>query len=396
LEDVISDVASVSLSPRRLQSLASTVGAVIVDERLKTDFQRAADELASSLSPVLDQRIDIESQPTLLNALTSARDTVTRGLDALGKAEESRRQDDDATRQKVIRATIEATRAIVNIDRLLTAGSDEVVFTEGSKERPVLTLAPLEVGSLLKEKLWTRSVSILTSATVPRNLTHRIGLDAERTESIDVGSPFNYEEQALLYCPSTIADPRAPHRDTEVAREIHRLIELAGGRTMALFTTVRAMRHHAAAFASGSHYPVLVQDDMPRAALLERFASEHEACLFATAGFFQGVDVPGETLSQVIIDKIPFPRPDDPLLEARRKAVGNRAFSEIDLPRAATMLAQAAGRLIRTASDRGVVAVLDPRLANKPYGRELVAALPGFRRTTKFEEVSEFFGQIFR
>lgn len=135
---------------------------------------------------------------------------------------------------------------------------------------------------------------------------------------------------------------------------------------------------------------------MPRAALIERFAREEETCLFATAGFFQGVDVPGPTLSQVIVDKIPFPRPDDPLLEARRLAVGNRAFSEIDLPRAATMLAQAAGRLIRTSTDRGVVAVLDPRLATKPYGREFVAALPGFRRTTKIDDVKEFFDQIFR
>lgn len=396
LEDVISDVASVSLSPRRLQLLSTTVGSVIVDERLKADFQRAADELSASLGPILDKRVDLGSQPMLGDALAAARETSSRALDALGKAEEGRPQGDDTIRQKIIRATVETTRVIDNIDRFLAAGREDVLFTEGTKDRPSLTLAPLDVGSLLEETLWRRNTTILTSATVPKNLTQRIGLEPERTEMIDVGSPFDYAEQALLYCPSTIPDPRAPRRDEAVTEEINRLLHLAGGRTMALFTTVRAMRHHASVIAASSPFPILVQDDMPRAALIERFAREEETCLFATAGFFQGVDVPGPTLSQVIVDKIPFPRPDDPLLEARRLAVGNRAFSEIDLPRAATMLAQAAGRLIRTSTDRGVVAVLDPRLATKPYGREFVAALPGFRRTTKIDDVKEFFDQIFR
>ena len=395
LEDVISDVASISLSPRRLQLLAGTVGAVVADERLKTEFQRSADDLAAGLAAAPDRRIDLDTHPELRAALISARDTSSQALSALGKVEEGRRLDDDTVRQKLIRASVETTRAIDNIDRFLGVGRSDVMFTEGSHDRPTLTLAPLAVGSLLHESLWSRCTSILTSATIPKNLTERIGLDRERAEMIDVGSPFNYEEQALLYCPSTIADPRSSTRDEEVTREIARLIRLSGGRTMALFTTVRAMRHHAAAIAAMTRFPVLVQDEMPRAALIEQFTAQEETCLFATAGFFQGVDVPGPTLSLVIIDKIPFPRPDDPLLEARRLAIGNRAFSEIDLPRAATMLAQAAGRLIRTTNDRGVVAVLDPRLATKPYGRELVAALPGFRRTKNFEDVKDFFGQLF-
>lgn len=396
LEDVISDVASISLSPRRLHLLAATVGAVVVDERLKADFQSSAEDLAAGLAPIIDQRIELQSQQTLLDALIGARAATSRALDALGAVQGARQLDDDNAHQKLLRATIESTRTIDNIDRFMASGRSEVLYAEGTKDRPSLTLAPLNVDSLLHETLWSRHVSVLTSATVPRNLTQRIGLGPERAESIDVGSPFNYEEQALLYCAAKLADPRASTRDHEVTEEILRLITLSGGRTMALFTTIRAMRHHATAIADRSTFRILVQDDMPRAALVERFATEEETCLFATAGFFQGVDVPGPTLSQVIIDKIPFPRPDDPLLEARRLAVGSRAFSEIDLPRAATMLAQAAGRLVRSASDRGVVAVLDPRLATKPYGRELVAALPDFRRTTKIEDVEDFFDQMFR
>jgi ATP-dependent DNA helicase DinG len=208
-----------------------------------------------------------------------------------------------------------------------------------------------------------------------------------------VGSPFAYEEQGLLYCPVTIADPRSERRDGAVADELERLIAASGGRTLALFTTVRLMRHHATVIAKRLPFRVLVQDDMPRAALIEAFESDETSCLFATSGFFQGIDIPGRTLSLVVIDKIPFPRPDDPLLEARRETLGKGAFGEIDLPRAATMLAQAAGRLIRSNQDRGVVAILDPRLANKPYGSELVATLPPFRRTKRFEEVSDFLTQ---
>lgn len=394
LEDVISNVASVSLSPRRLQLLAATVGAVVADERLKAALHRAAEDLAKALYPHLDKRI--EPNPELSEALTGARSASATALDVLGRAQEGRQISDDGLRQKLIRATVETTRVIDHTDRFIHATKGEVVFVEGTKDRPVLTISPLDIGGLLRATLWNRSTAILTSATIPRNLVARLGLEEEDVSVIDVGSPFNYDEQGLLYCPSTIADPRSDSRDEEVAREIHRLIQLAGGRTMALFTTVRAMRQHAATISSLVPYRVLVQDDMPRAALIEQFTVDETACLFATAGFFQGVDIPGPTLSLVIIDKIPFPRPDDPLLAARRLAVGNRAFSEIDLPRAATMLAQASGRLIRSNRDRGVVAILDPRLAAKPYGRELVAALPAFRRTTSIGEVGEFFAQGFR
>ena len=232
--------------------------------------------------------------------------------------------------------------------------------------------------------------SILTSATVPLSLPQRIGLREEQFDFIDVGSPFDYERNSLLYCPRHLPEPNSPLRDAAVHDEIEKLITAAGGRTLALFTTYRAM--HAAANELKDRLPFHIwrQGDLPKMALLSEFEAVESACLFATAGFFQGVDVPGRTLSLVIIDKLPFPRPDDPLLMARREMVGPHAFSEIDLPRAATQLAQAAGRLIRSKSDKGVVAILDPRLATKGYGKRILSALPPMTRTTVRAEVEEF------
>jgi ATP-dependent DNA helicase DinG len=140
--------------------------------------------------------------------------------------------------------------------------------------------------------------------------------------------------------------------------------------------------------------PLLTQRDLPKTALVRRFSDDEATCLFATAGFFQGVDIPGRTLSLVIIDRIPFPRPDDPLLSARRELLGARAFAEIDLPRASMLLAQATGRLIRTASDRGVVAVLDPRLGTAGYRWDVVRALPPMRRTRHRDEAVAFLREI--
>jgi ATP-dependent DNA helicase DinG len=141
-------------------------------------------------------------------------------------------------------------------------------------------------------------------------------------------------------------------------------------------------------------HPILTQRDLPKRALVDAFSADESACLFATAGFFQGVDIPGRTLSLVTIDRIPFPRPDDPLLAARREQLGADAFRLIDLPRATTLLAQAVGRLIRTTTDRGVVAVLDPRLGKAGYRWEIVKALPPMRRTRHRDDAEAFLREI--
>jgi ATP-dependent DNA helicase DinG len=172
--------------------------------------------------------------------------------------------------------------------------------------------------------------------------------------------------------------------------ELLALIEAAGGRTLALFTSYRAMDAAVEWIRPRLDVTVLSQREYQKNQLVKLFSEDESSCLFATSGFFQGIDIPGRTLSLVTIDRIPFPRPDDPLLGARREKVGGEAFREIDLPRAATSLAQAAGRLIRSTSDRGVVAVFDPRLGTAGYRRHILAAMPPMRRTVTLSEVESF------
>jgi ATP-dependent DNA helicase DinG len=176
--------------------------------------------------------------------------------------------------------------------------------------------------------------------------------------------------------------------------ELAALIEAAEGRTLALFTSWRAMTAAADAMRPRLRWRVLTQSDLPKPALLAQFSADEHSCLFATMGFWQGVDVPGPALSLVAIDRLPFPRPDDPLLQARRAVLGGNAFGLIDLPRAATLLAQGSGRLIRSRTDRGVVAVLDSRLATARYRWDLIHALPPMRRTRWRSEVETFLAPL--
>jgi len=259
--------------------------------------------------------------------------------------------------------------------------ADRVPFVSGRPESPMLGVAPLDVGPTLAAGVWGERTAILTSATIPARLADRVGLPPERTTVDDVGSPFDYERQAVLYCALHLPRPNAPGFREGVADELVNLIEAAGGRTLALFTSWAAMDDAVERVRDRIEYKVLTQRDLPKPALVRAFAESAETCLFATTGLFQGVDVPGDTLSCVVIDKLPFPRPDDPLLSARRERLKAAAFSEIDVPRAATLLAQACGRLIRTANDRGVVAVLDPRLGTANYRWDIVRALPPMKRT---------------
>jgi ATP-dependent DNA helicase DinG len=211
---------------------------------------------------------------------------------------------------------------------------------------------------------------------------------------LDVGSPFDYDQQGLLYCALHLPDVRSPEFAAASHGELIALIQAAGGRTLSLFTSWRAMDAAAEAVRAQVPYRVLTQRDLPKPALVREFSRDETSCLFATAGFFQGVDIPGRTLSLVIIDRIPFPRPDDPLLSARRDLLGAAAFSEIDVPRASMLLAQATGRLIRTATDRGVVAVLDPRLGKANYRWDIVKALPPMKRTRHRAEAEAFLREL--
>lgn len=386
LEDVISSTIGVEISPNRITNVSLALRSIVRDDVLSMKFSDVAIQFRAALIAHLDKQVTQPIPEEIRVALINTRlhiETAQTALRAIAS-------DDVSVKQRKLRAQGLCARLAESIDFSLGSLSGHVVFVTGSGDRPRLEIAPLEVGTALNEGVWSRCTAILTSATVPLSLPQRIGLPQENFDAIDVGSPFNYEKNSLLYCAKHLPEPNSPARDDAVHDEIAELITAAGGRTLALFTTYRAM--HAAADAMSDRLPFQIwrQDDLPKMALLGEFAAQESACLFATAGFFQGVDIPGRTLSLVIIDKLPFPRPDDPLLMARRDLIGNGAFAEIDLPRAATQLAQAAGRLIRSQSDKGVVAILDPRLATKGYGKKIVATLPPMPRTVNRTEVEDF------
>ncbi len=295
---------------------------------------------------------------------------------------------------RTARALAAAGNLTADLERLAAHGADDVLWVDGTARAPVLRLSPVDVGPLLADRLWGGVTAVLTSATIPPALPDRLGMTGYAHDDLDVGSPFDYRTHSLLYVAKHLPDRRRAEAEPAIHDELAALITAAGGRTLALFTSRRATEAAAAALGPRVPFRLLVQGELPKGRLLETFAAEESTCLFATLGFWQGVDVPGSACILVTVDRLPFGRPDDPLLGARRERAGDAAFRLVDLPRAATLLAQGVGRLIRSSDDRGVVAVLDPRLATAGYRRTLLAPLPPMRRTIDRDEVSRFLADV--
>ncbi len=391
LEDIISDSVARSFSTGRFQRLVGVLARILDDDALLTTTSRLGDELERRLTTCADRRLPVPLPEDLVDLLLDARRVLGDVLEALRAV----KTDDEDANQRKLRAQQVATRFTDDLDGALRIDESFVPFVSGNDGNLHLDIAPLDVGPVLAVSAWADHTAILTSATIPANLPGRIGLPADTFDVLDVGSPFDYPNNALLYCPSHFPNPNSDRFTGAMHDELFRLIRAAGGRTLALFTSYRALDAAVDALRPILDVPVVSQRDLSQKnRLVEAFAAHEESCLFATAGFFQGIDVPGRTLSLVTIDRIPFPRPDDPLLSARRDRLGDRAFSVIDLPRAATSLAQAAGRLIRSTSDRGVVTVFDPRLATAGYRRHILAAMPPMKRTIDREEVESFLRRI--
>ncbi len=283
-----------------------------------------------------------------------------------------------------------ATSLIDGIDAVLEADDTDVIWVDGSDHAPVLRRTPLDVGSILQGALWGKRTVVLTSATLPDGLVAQLGLPDDLSVT-RVGSTFDYASQGLLYCATHLPEPRSPDARAAIRSEIADLARAAGGRTLGLFTSSSAMNEAATYLRDELDLTVLVQGEQSKAALIETFRDDPRSVLLATLSFWQGVDLPGDTLTLVTIDRIPFPRPDEPVLQARRDLAGPAAFRTVDLPRAQILLAQAAGRLIRRSDDRGVVAVLDTRLAtNRSYRWDLINAMPELSRTRDRDEVIAF------
>ena len=295
--------------------------------------------------------------------------------------------------QRRLRALTSIGHLRDDLHRIASLEEDQVAWVEGGAQ-PSLEVAPIDVSGLLAELLFGRGPVVLTSATLPPGLLGQLGAGEERSDELDVGSPFAYEEKALLYCAAHLPDRRRPEAEAAIHDEITALVTASSGRALVLFTSRSAMERAAEVLRSRISLPILVQGERSKVALLAEFGADPAASLFATMGFWQGVDVPGPTLSLVVIDRIPFPRPDEPLTSARRERAGPAGFRVVDLPRAASLLAQGAGRLIRSAEDRGVVAILDSRLASASYRWDLVRALPPMRRTKDRGQVEELLSSL--
>jgi ATP-dependent DNA helicase DinG len=377
LEDVVTDTAGFEVTPGRFTALAAALRSVVADEALPAELAAAGDRIEALLAEHEGRRLR-RLDPELADALVLARTHVAAALTAARAVPDTEAGGVAPRRQRLLKA---ATTLADELDAALEVPPTHVAWVERAGRRLALEVAPIDVADLLASGLWPHRTAVLTSATLPAALPARLGLEGD-VDELDVGSPFDFASQALLYCAAHLPDPRSAAFDDAVHDELEALVGAAGGRTLALFTSRRALDAAVEALRPRVRTPVLAQDDLPRAVLLERFADDEATSLFATMGFWQGVDVPGPSLSLVAIDRLPFPRPDEPLLQAKRERARADAFRVVDLPRAATLLAQGVGRLIRSAEDRGVVAVLDPRLAtNVRYRWDILAALPPMTRT---------------
>jgi ATP-dependent DNA helicase DinG len=404
LVDRVRSVASGELSAPAVEAAGRRCG------RLASEAQTARlTEAGNALGPLLVTmpagRMD-RLDPALAASLAAVRDAA---LACAAEVRTSVKADDgDPGQAGAAQAALVALEELTaSADRMVTGFDlpleerDEVVWLERADDvaadtsRPAtLRVAPLEVGELLAESLFGARTVILTSATLTLGgsfgpLARQWGLDAESMGSewsgIDVGSPFAHGRSGILYVARHLPPPGREGLPQSYLDELRELIEAAGGRTLGLFSSMRAARAATAALRETLPFPLLCQGDDSTAQLVKQFAADEPTCLFGTLSLWQGVDVPGPSLRLVVIDRIPFPRPDDPLASARTRAIesrGGNGFMEVSAAHAALLLAQGAGRLLRTVDDRGVVAVLDPRLVTKRYGEFLRASLPPFWQTT--------------
>jgi ATP-dependent DNA helicase DinG len=408
--DRVTAVITDELTPAGIDAAARSARRIGIGDSAPLDV--AGETLEGVLAGIPDGRLEHGLPEGLHAAVGSIRDAARLVLTSIQQLGPDKGGDADGGRQ-VARASV--TEVFDVAERLAAddgrPGGHDVVWVSRSKrldgsERVGLHVAPLSVAGLLREKLFGDRTVILTSATLALggsfdSAAGSVGLlgggDAPNWQGLDVGSPFDYPRQGILYLAKHLPAPGRDGTSPQVFDELAELITAAGGRTLGLFSSRRAADAAAEAMRERLDVPILCQGDDATPTLVREFARDARTCLFGTLSLWQGVDVPGPACQLVVVDRIPFPRPDDPLASARQRAVaqaGGNGFMSVAAVHAALRLAQGVGRLVRTSDDKGVVAVLDPRLATARYGGFLRTSLPPFWTTTDKSVVLEALRRI--
>jgi ATP-dependent DNA helicase DinG len=409
LEDVASGYFGISVSATRMEELCRDVEAALQRNRTYTPQLSAAIQSLRersgfffSLLPEGDGRFAFESRREFLEENGDEFVGLRQSLARLAAELENL-----SSKPEEIFAFIRRAQELnVQLSFLMENEDKNTVFwierRRGGREKAHITVqaTPIDVGPILRECLWSKlECSVLTSATLAVGagfdyIRGRLGI--EHARDLVLPSHFDYQSQALFYVPPDLPDPRTPQFAAKAAARIRQLLEITRGRAFVLFTSYAQMRDIYQRLLSEVEFPMLLQGSAPKSALLEEFRLTPNCVLFATASFWQGVDVQGEQLSCVIIDRLPFAVPSDPVVAARVKAIdadGGNAFFQYQVPSAVITLKQGFGRLIRSLHDRGLLVLLDNRILKKQYGRVFVESLPNYRRTTDLGAVEEWFGK---
>lgn len=399
----VTGAATGELAPGRVNRVVK-LASKIVNEKAADALMSASESFERLMELALPGRLE-ELPDDLLYALMALRDACRLVITSLGETRDRSVQEEDAVR-KLALASAEHVHEVA--ERIVEGSEYDVVWYERhDRFGASLRVAPLSVSGLLREKLFEERSVVLTSATLKLGgdfdgVGASLGLAPEGTvaekgedpfpewKGIDVGSPFDYRRQGILYVARHLSQPGRDSGREDMLDELTELVEAAGGRTLGLFSSMRGAQAAADALRARQDHPILLQGEETLGELIRRFADDPATCLFGTLSLWQGVDVPGPSCQLVVMDRIPFPRPDDPLMSARQKAVeeqGGNGFMTVAARHAALLMAQGAGRLVRAGGDRGVVAVLDPRLATARYGSFLRSSMPDFWYTTDRSQV---------
>ena len=402
LDGRITSVSTAEITGRALKMAANrakSLGANGKDQRL-TEQANELSQLLAEFAPGRWTDLPEEAKQQLMSVadtLADCRETIARAPEG----EQAQDPEKSAERQNLANHLATLVEAIARILDVFATGDPaahaDVVWLERDERtlNDTLAVAPLSIAGMLHEKLFGEQTVVLTSATLALGgrfdaMAAQWGLPKGTWDSLDVGDPFDPARSGILYTAAHLPQPGRDGLSPQTLQEIRELIMAAGGRTLGLFSSRRAAQQAAEELKPTLPFDIYLQGEDSIGALVDKFTKNENSCLFGTLTLWQGVDVPGPSCSLVLIDRIPFPRPDNPLMQARTeaaKAAGRNGFMEVSATHAALLMAQGAGRLLRSTADRGVVAVLDSRLETKRYGSYLRASMPQMWPTSDPEVV---------